>query len=300
MLPCFPPDPLQPGDRLRIVVPSGALREVELFNRGVEIWRSQGFEVEIPSGFDRRWGYLGGTDAERRAQLRDAWDDPDCQGVICARGGYGCMRLLEAWEWGDRPAKWLIGFSDITSLLWSLSLRGISGVHGPLMTTLSREPEWSAQQLFHWLQGGSLLPLKGKPWVGGQATGLLLPANLTVATHLLHTPLQPDLEGVILAVEDVSEAPYRVDRMLTHWRLSGLFRKIRGVAIGRFSQCEPALNAPSFTVEGVLRDRLMDLGIPVVADLPFGHDGPNATLPVGVPVQLDGLTGQLSFLPRKR
>lgn len=296
MLRCLPPEPLKPGDLLRVIVPSGALREVELFNKGVEIWRSHGFRVEVPHGVDRRWGYLGGNDDQRRQQLREAWDDPNCRGVLCARGGYGGMRLLEDWDWGDRPSKWLIGFSDITSLLWSLSLQGVSGVHGPLLTTLAKEPEWSVQQLFGWVQGKPLQPIQGKTWVNGQAEGLLLPANLTVATHLLHTPLQPDLEGVILAIEDVTEAPYRVDRMLTHWRLTGLLQKVKGIAVGRFSQCEPPLNVPSFTVEGVLRDRLEDLGIPVVAELPFGHDGPNATLPVGVPVRLDGSNGKLVFI----
>jgi len=296
MLRCLPPEPLKPGDLLRVIVPSGAVREMELFNKGIEIWRSHGYRVEVPQGFDRRWGYLGGKDEERRQQLQDAWDDPECQGVLCARGGYGGMRLLEAWDWGDRPSKWLIGFSDITSLLWSLSLRGISGVHGPLLTTLAKEPLWSVERLFDWVQGKPLPPIQGKTWVNGQAEGLLLPANLTVATHLLHTPLQPGLDGVILAIEDVTEAPYRVDRMLTHWRLSGVFQQIKGIAVGRFSQCEPPPNIPSFTVEGVLRDRLEDLGIPIIAELPFGHDGPNAALPIGVPVRLDGKTGQLTFL----
>jgi len=93
----------------------------------------------------------------------------------------------------------------------------------------------------------------------------------------------------------VMEAPYRIDRMLTQWRMSGLLSQVRGIALGRFSQCEAPQQIPSFSVEGVLSDRLSDLGIPVVADLPFGHDGSNAALPVGVPVWLDGDRGILSF-----
>ena len=293
---CSPPRPLQPGDRLRVVTPSGALREIEMFHKGIEIWRSHGFEIDIPPGFDRRWGYLGGTDSDRRAQLQAAWQDPDCRGVLCARGGYGGMRLLEEWDWGTTEAKWLVGFSDTTSLLWSLACQGVVGMHGPLLTTLAAEPAWSIQRLMDAVQGRSLLPLKGKSWCGGIAEGLLLPANLTLATHLLHTPFQPNFEGVILALEDVSEAPYRVDRMLTQWRLTGLFKHIRGIALGRFSQCDPPANIPSFTVEVVLHDRLEDLGIPLVVDLPFGHDGSNAALPVGVPARLDGDTGKLSIL----
>jgi muramoyltetrapeptide carboxypeptidase len=117
-----------------------------------------------------------------------------------------------------------------------------------------------------------------------------------VATHLLHTPIQPDLEGVILAIEDVSEAPYRIDRMLTQWRMSGTFHHICGVAVGRFSHCEAPANVPSFTIEGVLHDRLSDLGIPIVSELPFGHDGANAALPIGILAELDGDRGVLQIL----
>jgi muramoyltetrapeptide carboxypeptidase len=106
----------------------------------------------------------------------------------------------------------------------------------------------------------------------------------------------PDINGVILAFEDVTEAPYRIDRMLTQWRMSGALSKVRGIALGSFSRCEAPPNVPSFSVEEVLGDRLGDLGIPVVSDLPFGHDGPNAALPVGVKVTLDAEQGILDIM----
>jgi muramoyltetrapeptide carboxypeptidase len=294
---CSPPAPLQPGDRLRVIAPSGTLREQQAFQQGIALWRSQGYQVELTDGYGDRWGYLAGTDANRRQQLLTALKDPDCRGILCARGGYGGARLLEDWTWPDTPPQWLIGFSDITALLLSLSQRGISGVHGPLLTTLAAEPDWSQQRLFDWVAGRPLADLTGDGWGGGRATGLLLPVNLTVATHLLATPVMPALDGVILAIEDVGEAPYRLDRLLTQWRLMGLFEKIAGVAVGRFSQCQPPTTVPSFSVEEVLRDRLGDLHLPVVAGLPFGHDGPNAVLPVGLVVELDGDRGLLSFSP---
>lgn len=291
---CQPPSPLKPGDLLRVIAPSGGLRELDAFEKGVEIWLHRGYRVELSAGFDSRWGYLAGTDECRRSALASAWLDPECRGILCARGGYGGARLLENWTWPPAPAKWLIGFSDITSLLWSLSNLGVSGVHGPLLTTLAAEPARSQARLFDWVEGRPLQPLQGTGWGGGTASGYLLPANLTVATHLLSTPAQPPLEGAILALEDVSEAPYRIDRMLTLWRLMGALKGVRGIALGRFSQCEPPKNIPSFTVGEVLRDRLGDLGIPVVSDLPFGHDGENGALPVGVPAVLDGDKGVLA------
>lgn len=297
------PQPLQPGDLLRVIAPSGALREIAAFHRGVEIWRTRGYRVEVIPEIEDRWGYLAGNDAKRRTHLAAAWQDPECRGILCARGGFGTTRILEAWTWmlqnqetADVPSpKWLIGFSDITALLWSLYKAGICGVHAPVMTTLAEEPSWSIQRLFDLVEGKSLEPLQGKGWGGGIVSGKLLPANLTVATHLLGTPMQPELDGVILAIEDVTEAPYRIDRMLTQWRMSGALAKIAGIAVGSFTNCEAPPNIPSFTVEEVLRDRLGDLGIPVVSSLPFGHQAPNAALPVGVMVTLDADQGVLSF-----
>jgi muramoyltetrapeptide carboxypeptidase len=293
---CTLPTPLKSGDLLWVVAPSGALREREALEKGIAIWQSRGYEVKLAASYDDRWGYLAGTDEARRSQLQTALQDPACRGILCLRGGYGGARLLENWQWQIPDPKWLIGFSDITSLLWGLAGQGISGVHGPLLTTLYAEPEWSVQRLFDWVEGRSVELLSGVGWQGGRAKGILLPANLTVATHLLGTVAQPNLENVILAFEDVSEAPYRLDRMLTHWRMMGKFAGVKGIALGRFSQCEPTPNIPSFTVAEVLRERLLDLGIPVVADLPFGHEGVNAALPVGVEAELDGDQGTLRIL----
>jgi muramoyltetrapeptide carboxypeptidase len=292
---CQPPAPLKPRDLLCVIAPSGTLRESPAFDQGVEVWRQRGYEVKLMPGFDDRYGYLAGTDENRRIQFETALKDPNCRGILCARGGWGGARLLEKWRFPTVEPKWLIGFSDITSLLWAYAEQGISGVHAPLLTTIAAEPNRSKQRLFDWVEGRSIAPLQGSGWHKGKASGLLLPANLTVATHLLGTAWQPDFSGVILAIEDVTEAPYRIDRMLTQWRLCGEFRQIQGIAIGRFSQCEPPANVPSFNIAEVLRDRLADLGIPIVSDLPFGHDGENAALPVGVPVELDSDRGILSF-----
>lgn len=306
---CHLPPPLQSGDLLRVIAPSGALRERDALEAGLAIWRSRGYRVELVPGYDDRWGYLAGTDAGRRAQLQTALNDPECKGILCMRGGWGGARLLEAWidqttaqitgPAGITPSclnKWLVGFSDITSLLWAFSHFGVAGLHAPLLTTIGKEPTWSLARLFDCVMGKPLPALQGEGWGTGQATGLLLPANLTVATHLLNTPIQPDLKDVILAIEDVGEAPYRLDRMLTHWRMSGAFTQLAGIAIGRFSNCDAPAGYPSLTIDEVLRNRLGDLGIPIVSGLPFGHDGENGVLPVGVPVKLDAEKGNLSFL----
>jgi muramoyltetrapeptide carboxypeptidase len=293
MLPCQLPPSLQPGDRLWVLNPSGTLREPDAFYLGLDIWRQQGYEIELSPQIEGRWGYLAGTDAERRQALLTGLKRPDIKAILCGRGGYGGVRLLEDWHWPDTPPKWLIGFSDVTALLWSYAQQGVAGLHGPVLTTLAAEPAWSRQRLFATVAGQPLEPLQGKTWVPGTAQGILLPANLTVATHLLATPWQPDFTDVILAFEDVSEAPYRIDRLLTQWRTSGALQKVKGVALGRFSDCQAPAHIPSFTVMEVLQERLGDLGIPMVGYLPFGHQGENAVLPVGTRVTLDGASGRL-------
>lgn len=296
--PCQLPPYLQPGDLVTAIAPSGALKEFEALEAGLKIWRSRGYQVELCSSYQSRCGYLAGKDSQRREALRRAWNNPECKAIICIRGGYGGTRLLENWSWdlnNNRTPKWIVGFSDVTSLLWSLARVGVAGLHAPVLTTLGTEPKWSVDRMFKYLNGGSISALQGKGWGGGAATGILLPANLTVGTHLLGTSIQPSLDGAILALEDVTEYPYRIDRMLTQWRLMNVFKQIKGIALGRFSRCEPYPGSNSWTVAEVLRDRLGDLNLPIVSDLPFGHDGVNAALPVGQSVQLNGETGLLSW-----
>jgi len=303
------PPPLRPGDRVRLVAASSALEERQRLDAGIGLLRDWGLQVEGDPAVlaERRWGYLAGNDGERAADLQGL--QAPCSGPgeapalhACVRGGWGSARLLELTP--PLPAGWLLGFSDVTSLLWAQVARGRGGaIHGPLVTTLAAEPVWSQERLRTLLFGGVPADLEGSGWQGGVAEGPLLVANLTVATHLLGTPHLPDLNGAILVLEDVGEAPYRIERMLTHWRLCGALQRLAGIGFGSFEGCdaadgrteEPA--AGRFSLEEVLRERTGDLGIPVVAGLPVGHDSGNAALPLGVRARLDGRRGELSLRP---
>jgi muramoyltetrapeptide carboxypeptidase len=293
--PCHLPPLLQPGDLVAAIATSGAVKSTDALEQGIAVWRDRGYRVEMGKNYQSWCGYLAGSDRQRRADLAAAWHNPECKAIIAVRGGYGGARLLEDWTWDVTNPKWVIGFSDVTSLLWSLAREEVSSLHGAVLTTLSAEPEWAIARMFNYLETGALEALQGKPGVAGQASGILLPGNLTVATHLLNTAMQPNLTGAILALEDVTEYPYRIDRMLTQWRMMGILNQLKGIALGRFSRCEPYPGTSSWTLSEVLGDRLEDLGIPLIYDLPFGHDGVNAALPVGQPVHLDGEKGILSW-----
>jgi len=293
---------LIPGQKVTVVATSGAINQAQLerLNAGIKIWRDRGYQVSVPDFPQSEYmdGYLAGSDRQRRQQLLAAWQDPETFAILTARGGYGATRLLEDWRWQNLGDKWLIGFSDITALLWNMATQGLSGgVHAPVLVTLAEQPDWVICQMFDWLEGRTKhFGLKGKGWGGGIATGRLLPGNLNLATHLIGTNLIPNWQSIILAFEDIAEPPYKVDRMLTQWRMSGLFAQVKGIALGRFSpDSETAPNNYDLTMNLVLSNRLADLDIPVVSALPFGHQGENAPLPVGCNAVLDGDRGLLSI-----
>ncbi|KAF0653203.1 MccF-like protein (microcin C7 resistance) [Cyanobium sp. Copco_Reservoir_LC18] len=296
------PPALRPGDRVRLVAASSALADLERLQAGLAVLAGWGLALaDDPARLAaRRWGYLAGRDAERAGDLQpEAAPGQAAALLACVRGGWGSARLLE------RPLEaaggWLLGFSDVTSLLWHRLATGQGGaIHGPLLTTLAAEPAWSRERLRALLFGEPLADLAGEVWVGGQAEGPLLAANLTVATHLLGTPYLPPLDGAILILEDVGEAPYRIERMLTHWRLCGALQRLGGLGFGSFEGCGdptgPEDDGARFSLEQVLRERTAELGIPVLAGLPVGHGEVNAALPLGVRARLDGDRGRLSLL----
>jgi muramoyltetrapeptide carboxypeptidase len=302
--PLLLPPPLRRGDRVRPVAASSALGGDDRLEAGLAILRAWGLEVEETPGLGgRRWGYLAGSDAERAADLR-----PGEPGALapalsaCARGGWGAARLLE--QSLQQPEGWLLGFSDVTSLLWHRVACGLGGgVHGPLLTTLAAEPGWSQERLRALLFGEPVAELDAVGWRAGVAEGPLLVANLTVASHLLGSPHLPALQGAILVLEDVGEAPYRIERMLTHWRLCGALQQLAGLGFGSFEgwrEADGRADEPEehrFDLDQVLRERSLDLGIPVVAHLPVGHTPGNAALPLGAWARLDGGRGRLSLLP---
>jgi muramoyltetrapeptide carboxypeptidase len=306
------PQPLQPGDRVRLAAASSALDDpaaLERLRAGRAVLERWGLELDSRPIHGRSWGYLAGRDDERRADLLGA-DSGGAALVACVRGGWGAARLLE--HPLALPPRWLLGFSDVTSLLWAQLAQGHGGgLHGPLLTTLGAEPAWSQERLRQLLFGEMPAPLEGESWRQGVAEGPLLVANLTVATHLLGTAHLPALAGAILVLEDVGEAPYRIDRMLTHWRLSGALGQLAGIAFGAFSDCEDeeendddgqelnqasAAGAAHRRLEQVLRERTLDLGIPVLAGLPLGHRCGNAALPLGARARLDADAGRLELV----
>jgi muramoyltetrapeptide carboxypeptidase len=302
------PAALKTGDRVRVVAPAGKPSPA-LIDRGIEILRSWGLVVETAPHLYDQHGYLAGTDQHRLADLNAALADPTIRGVFAARGGYGVQRIVDGLDLAAvrRDPKVVVGFSDITSLqnrLWRAAR--LVTIHGPMVNwTDSRTGPESAEALRTALMSTEPITITRDPAepsagvsVPGTARGPLLGGNLTLLDRSVGTADLPDLRGAILFFEEVDEAPYRLDGMLTHLRRAGALRGIAGVAIGQVLGSDPAPGG--WTAAETLTDRLGDLGVPVVGGLRLGHGTGQLTIPLGARAVIDVAAGTLTVEPGVR
>lgn len=294
------PAALRAGDSVAVVSPCGPVLDHGLLDRGVAVLASWGLRIVEGSYSRGGIGHLAGTDEHRAADLNAAIADPAVRAIWVARGGYGLTRILDRIDWKglDADPKLLVGFSDVSALLVAAWQRiGLVSVHGHFAGQLARQPSEARERLRAVLFGASATgPLPGAPLPGtptGVVHGPLVGGNLTVLAALAGTPDAVDASGCVLLLEEVGEAPYRVDRLLTQLRCSGAFDGAVGVAVGAPVRCDPPADRPSATFAQVLADRLGDLEVPVVTDLPLGHmPEPRAALHGG-DITLDGAAGTL-------
>lgn len=281
------PPRLRPGDRIGIISPAGPVDRAEL-KTGLEILESSGFGVRVaPHVYDRS-DYLAGGDEARLEDLHSMFQAQEIRAIFCARGGYGSLRLLDKIDYdliGENP-KIIVGYSDISALLMAIHVRtGLITYHGPMVRELGAKDQGNWDALFQLLSSGLPLQLglKGAAsLIPGKATGPLVGGNLSLVCHLLGTPYMPSLEGCILFLEEKGEPVYRVDRMLTHLRLTGQPDRLSGLIAGRFEKC-----GRMSVIDGLLMDMFSDLDIPIATGLPIGHGPKNLALPIGLRAELD-------------
>jgi muramoyltetrapeptide carboxypeptidase len=289
------PRRLRPGAVIGIAAPASPF-DRESFDRGVQALQGMGFEMLIPEGIAAAQGYLAGPDVQRAALLQRLFEDDRVDAVICARGGYGSLRILPLLDYEQIAAhpKVFIGFSDVTALLATITQRcGFNAFHGPVVTSLADGLESTREALLAAIASEAPVVLRPAAAVTvrpGQAAGIVCGGNLTTLCHLIGTPFQPLFRDRILFLEDRGEAPYRIDRMLTQLKLAGCLEGICGLALGSFTDC--GSDQEIFEIFG---ERLSDASIPVLAGLQAGHSEPNLTLPLGINAVLDAERQTLSF-----
>lgn len=295
------PQPLRPGDPVAVIAPAGPFDRPS-FEAGLAVLARR-YRPSFDEGIFSFRHYLAGDDARRAGELLSALHG-DAKAIFCARGGYGSMRLLPALQTALEAArargetwtpKWLVGFSDVTALHLWLQRQDRVSLHAPVVTQLGRQPEVS-DRLFGILESTEPAPaLSGaRTLVPGIAEGPLLGGNLAVLTRLLGTPFMPSLENAVLLLEDVTERPYRLDRMWTHLKLAGVFEQVVGIALGNFTECDE--KDGSLRGVEIIEELAHETGLPCALDFPIGHGALNQPVPLGVRARLNAGKGTLEFL----
>lgn len=295
---------LKPGDTLGLIAPGYAVSPEKL-EEAIGYVKDLGYKPYHTDRILGNHGYLSNTDEERLADLHHMFSNNEVDGILCVRGGYGCTRILPYIDWDlirNNP-KVFAGFSDITALLNAMNERtGLVCFHSPVGTTL--DTDYNREQFQRVITGNGRStvinpfpyeteeephPEEYKPYTinKGKARGVLAGGNLCLLSAMTGTPYEPDYTDKIVFIEEIEEEPYRVDRMITQLRQSATFDKARAVVLGIFNGCNTARNPDSFNLKEVLTDLLGDMKVPVGYGFPIGHIDENATLPLGVPVEVD-------------
>ncbi|MCH7814807.1 MAG: LD-carboxypeptidase, partial [Planctomycetes bacterium] len=317
--PVFPPG-LAAGDTIAFVAPAGKLdrNRVELAKRRLE---AMGFEVRVPEDLYRSRGYLAGQDEVRAAELMAAFRDPQVKAIFPGTGGYGTTRILDRLDYDliRRNPKIFIGFSDITGLHLALqSKTGLVTFHSPNpmygLGSKGNLRDFSAKYFWRALllrenvgpdgrnlpRGYSYLIPAEAPQIEvitpGVGRGRLTGGNLSLIVALMGTEYEIQTAGRVLFLEDVGERPYRIDRYLSQMRLAGKLDELAGAILGQFTDCKSKEGKDSLSLEQVFQDYFADLGVPVIANFPAGHSRDNATLPLGVMVEVDANRGRVTVL----
>ena len=286
-----------------LVAPSGVTSEAQI-ERGIANMKSLGLEPRLAANLRASRGGYAGSVAQRVDDIHAMFRDGDVRALWAARGGSGCNALLPHLDYALMRAhpKVVVGYSDLTALHCAMLRRaGLVGFHGPVSS--STFSEFSMAQLRATLFDGATGPLPlpatfEEPRVlrPGRAEGPLLGGNLSTLAALVGTPYLPDAGGAVMFLEDVSEAPYRIDRMLTQLEQAGVTSVAAGVAIGICRKCVPPDDEPSLTLQEGLDERFATHRGPVVQGLAFGHIPEQVTLPLGIRARLDASRRELVLL----
>lgn len=307
------PPRLRPGDTVGLIEPAGFTDDSFDLDVVKETIVAMGLKPKASPHLAGRYGYLAGTDKDRAADVNAMFADPQVRAIFAVRGGWGCARILPLLDFATirRNPKLLVGFSDITALHLAIAAKaGFVTIHGPVAASGWSRFSWDA---FRAVAFDGATPTLSTPpgqedrlaqragrirtFRPGVARGRLIGGNLSVLAALIGTPYVPDFTGAILFLEDISEQPYSIDRMLTQLALAGVLGRVAGVAFGQCTDCGPSgASYGGFTLSEVLQQHLEPLGVPAFQGGQFGHVANQYSLPMGVMAEMDAGAGTIRLL----
>jgi len=300
---------LKPGDTIGLIGPSGTVREAGAVDQAITYMKELGFNVKVGESAHAKYGYLSGTDEVRARDINAMFADEQVDAIVCTRGGYGTMRMLDMLDYETirRNPKIFVGFSDITALhVAFLEKCGLVTFHGPMATRWKHEfPDGFTQDAFYRaiMCTEPLGELDNAPGYHaretvnpGSAEGILVGGNLSLIAGTIGTPYELNTKDRILFIEEIGERTYCVDRMLTQLRLAGKFEDCAGIVFGDFNDCPVEYPEFGLTLEEVIRDIAAPCGKPIFTGLQAGHVSPKLTLPLGVRCRMDADACTLTVL----
>ncbi len=286
------PPYLKKNDYISIVSPAGKIDAALLINavKHLERW---GLRVKMGAHATAQYMGFAGTDEERRTDLQAAINDPEIKAILCARGGYGCGRIIDDIDFSPlvQSPKWLVGFSDVTLIHARLQRLGLQSIHGAMPKTFPTDSNESEsthtlrQALFGELTEYTIAahPLNKYGKVRGRLTG----GNLSMLLNIAATPDDCWSDNSILFIEDVSEFHYHLDRMLNNLQRSGKLQRLAGLIVGHFTTMKADEIIVGKTAGEIIDGYAAPLGIPVCYGFPAGHEEPNYAMYFGRQVQLE-------------
>jgi len=285
------PQKLRPRDKVAVIATARVI-DKEAVNAGLAIIKNWGLDVVAGQSLYRQHHLFAGSDEQRLADLQWAIDNPSIRAVFCARGGYGTSRILDQIDWRGliQSPKWICGFSDVTALLCHANKLGLAGLHStmPQVFLNSAENEDSDSLKKALFDGEVLLEAPADTF---NRTGVteadLIGGNLSILTHLIGTSSDFDTKGKILVIEEVDEYLYHLDRMMIQLKRSGKLTDIAGLAVGHLTKMKEGNLKFGTDARGVISSHVTQLNIPIAFGLPFGHESPNLTLPLGIAGKLE-------------
>jgi muramoyltetrapeptide carboxypeptidase len=304
---------LRAGDTIGLIEPASASSEPFDLTLVEEAIRALGFVPKRAAHLLQRYGYLAGQDRDRAADVNAMFADKNVKAIFAVRGGWGCARILPYLDYDLIRAnpKPLMGYSDITALHMALQAKtGLVSLHGPNASSAwgKRSVESFKPIAMEAALASYVNPVAGddrliqRKWRtqtvrGGVAQGRLLGGNLTVLSALVGTPYVPNFDGAILFLEDIDEAEYRIDRMLTQLALAGMLKNLAGIIFGQCTECtDPDRGFGSFTLSDLFQQHFRPLNIPVFQGAFIGHMPDQFTIPVGVRAEMNADAGTLRLL----
>ena len=286
---------LKKGDAVGIVAPASHF-DLDIFHKGIAVLESMGFNPVMDDGLYEKENYFAGPDEHRADLINRYFSDKKIKAIICARGGFGSIRILSLLDFQSIQAnpKCFVGFSDITAILSVLSQKcGFTVFHGPNVTTLGKASQKIKDAFYSALATDRSVRMKAQKGIilkSGTATGQVAGGNLTTLCHLLSTPYQSDFTDRLLLLEDTGEAPYRIDRMLTQMKLAECFGGIAGLILGTFRGC-----GRKDEIYRIAFDAFQEYDIPMLAGFPVGHGQSNLMVPMGLTATMDTDLKELRF-----